>query len=335
MIIRDDEKRIFKVASIVTGIAILFIIFSSIFPRSGYAAVPLAGSDGSHNHVTFGDVYFDGYSRVEFHSDGYYNGYTFTGLTSGANVYEIQPGKLRHVSEMIADLGSIKALIASGTSTNNSVVYRRDHFKSQIWGEGLLKAPLGATLYSTHYVTYGSTTKSMNTDAYLAFQPSWPLPFSADSEITVMGEDQVVIQGEKWIPAVATNGSLGIIDKSQYEEILKDSVTQSSSDALSDQAEYNATFSEAIKSEALNKYSEVIQEEDIANILRDDVIREGEDRENESDITESIGSVLNNNLQYEEIDDLVKEARYLAGIKVPVYDFDGESVIGEFVIDIR
>lgn len=138
MIIRDDEKKIFKVASILIGAAILLIVLFLIFPRSGYAATPLAGEDGNHNHVTFGDVYFDGYSRVEFHSDGYYNGYTFTGVTSGANVYEIQPGKLRHVSEMVADLGNITALIASGTSTNNSVVYRRDYFKSQVWGEGLM-----------------------------------------------------------------------------------------------------------------------------------------------------------------------------------------------------
>lgn len=107
MIIRDDEKKIFKVASILIGAAILLIVLFLIFPRSGYAATPLAGEDGNHNHVTFGDVYFDGYSRVEFPSDGYYNGYTFTGVTSGANVYEIQPGKLRHVSEMVADLGNI------------------------------------------------------------------------------------------------------------------------------------------------------------------------------------------------------------------------------------
>lgn len=334
MIIRDDEKIILKVASILIGVAILIIVFTSILPRSGYAAVPLAGEDGSHNHVTFGTVYFDGYSRVEFHSDGYYNGYTFTGVTSGVDVYEIQPGKLRHVSELVADLGGVTALIGSGTSTNSSVVDRRDYFKSQVWGEGLLQAPFGATLYSEHYVTHGSSTKSMNTDAYLAFLPSWPLPFSTDPEITVMSEYQAVIQGEEWFPAVATNGSLGIINKSQYEEILENSVTQSSSDALSDQAEYNSTFSEAIKDEALNEYSEVIQEEEIENILCDDVVRE-EDKEKESDITESIGSVLGDNLQDEEIDNLVKEARYLAGVKVPVYDFDGESVIGEFVIDVR
>lgn len=198
-----------------------------------------------------------------------------------------------------------------------------------------MQAPLGATLYSKHYVTYGSSTKSMNTDAYLQFIPSWPLPFSADSEITAMSEDQVVIGGEEWIPAVATNGSLGLIDKSQYEEILSNSVTQSSSGALSDQAEYNADFSRAVKDEALNEHSVVVQEEEIENILRDDVVRDGEDEGEMIGINESIDSVLNSNLQDEEIDNLVKEARYLAGTKVPVYGFDGKSVIGEFVIDIR
>ena len=143
-------------------------------------------------------------------------------------------------------------------------------FKSQVWGEGLMQAPLGATLYSKHYVTYGSSTKSMNTDAYLQFIPSWPLPFSADSEITAMSEDLVVVQ-----------------------------------------------------------------EEEIENILRDDVVRDGEDEGEVIGINESIDSVLNSNLQDEEIDNSVKEARYLAGTKVPVYGFDGKSVIGEFVIDIR
>ena len=41
MINRDDEKKIFKVASILIGAAILLIVLFLIFPRSGYAATPL------------------------------------------------------------------------------------------------------------------------------------------------------------------------------------------------------------------------------------------------------------------------------------------------------
>lgn len=64
MIIRDDEKKIFKIASILIGAAILLIVLFSIFQ------------------------------------------------------------------------GAVMPLLL---------------FKSQIWGEGLMQAPLGATLYSKHY----------------------------------------------------------------------------------------------------------------------------------------------------------------------------------------
>lgn len=336
MIIKGSEKRLFKICVLLGAIALVaLVVLCALFPSKGYAANPIAKAESSHNHVTFGDVYFDGFTQNQFHTDTYYNGYTNTGVTSGAGVFEIAPGKFRHATEMTTEIGGITCIIASGTATNSKTIFRREYFQNQIWASAYPQAIMGVTVKSTHYVTYNGSTKSMGTNCYLRFDPSWPLPFSDDRQFETMSGNKAVIKGEYWIPVVATNGEFGIVKKDQYEYLINESLKKNSTEAVEDLDDYNTSFSAAIASNASDVCSTTVSAEEIKEILQDDVIKEEELAENTVPIAESIQDLLGNNLSDADVIELLDTARYSTGAKIPVYDLHGETVIGEFVLDLK
>lgn len=138
MIIKGSEKRLFKICVLLGAIALVaLVVLCALFPSKGYAANPIAKAESSHNHVTFGDVYFDGFTQNQFHTDTYYNGYTNTGVTSGAGVFEIAPGKFRHATEMTTEIGGITCIIASGTATNSKTIFTYPVFSKSDLGKRL------------------------------------------------------------------------------------------------------------------------------------------------------------------------------------------------------
>ena len=337
MIIKDSDKKLLKLCTVLGILAlVLFILFNLVFPAKSYAANPIGKAEGDHNHVTFGDAYFDGFTQTQFHTDTYYNGYTNTAVTSGAGIFQIPAGKFRHVTEMVSSTLGPDVLVASGTATNSTAIDRREYFRSQIWASAYPQALLGATTKSTHYVTYGSSTKSMKTSAYLVFTADWPLPFSDKQSFATKSNNIVTVKGEGWIPALATNGKLGLVKKDQYEAIINETLSRSPEEALNKLQEYNSAFSNAMERKASDEYLVNNSSEDIESVLYDDVIRAEDLKKESKSTTESLSDTLNiAGISSEDSFNLICFAKYSAGVKIPVYDFSGETIVGDFVIDLR
>ena len=334
-----------------------------MIPTQAFAYV-ISSQTGVGNSRQIGEATFAGYSRAEYTSDLYLNGYTSTIWTLGPGSY-VAPGNIKNRTCLYQYIGG-NYLIGDQTIANTYNVSRYSEFVTQVWAK---TATAGGrmTVGSTH-TCYGSPVwAAFNTNVNLDVAPG-PTPRSiADSTQDPNSEAQIAITynesglsfGEArdiedptkadgqpdLVAAVAKNGELGYI---YFNDLQK----ANTGEGIASAEENYARFS-SYENELAQQFNEEVSNCSNGIALSDQAISESFELLTTSENGISLATEFLNNeiassanprtiLDNKDVKTCITDDDYRMfysaaqeklGTKIPVYKEDGVTIIGEFVVN--
>lgn len=333
--------------------ALAVFLAMSMFPAYAFAYT-IASESGPVSEISVAGNNYAAYTSLELHSDTYMNGFSniLCNVRTPAGGYKAT-SYLYWVNDVQEPW-----LMATTSSTNSASVAPGFFWSNQVW------APYSMTwayrCQSANWINYSGGSHGFNTQAQMAWNPGWPLPFSGDAESSLTelstpiatndtgltyGPSQNLDNPEgqpDLVGVVASNGELGYV---YYEDLYAVSVgdlpTMSAEEALQRNEERNAHMASALKDAAAELCgTEALTEQDAleglalldetADIDKVAHLMDGKIKQNTgtsvvSDLSEEVVGI-------DEFLSLMDSAKNEVGIYLPVYAQDGVTQIGEFSV---